>query len=165
REVRTLLTVIDGPERRDDGDETHERGQDDQQQGDAVDPEIVLDAQRGDPLGDPAKLKDLFSAGIRIKAPPQEERNDEVDCREQRRRITNGLPVLTPDEEENDRRPEQWGVGHDIENPHALLVSLWLQKQIDSGDQHDAAAHHQCVVLNKSALYLPEQSRTPQRAE
>ena len=69
--VVLLLPEIDCAEGRHDGDQSHECRQHDQQQGDAVDAEVVFDAQRRDPVPYEAELEKPAAAGVRVKAPPE----------------------------------------------------------------------------------------------
>ncbi len=72
--VVLLEPFFDRRPARQDRQETHQRGEHDQQQADAVDADHVLHAEAGDPLG---ALDHLKPGGVLVEAPDQRQRDQE----------------------------------------------------------------------------------------
>ena len=103
-DVVLLLSRLDGGPGRQESQNSEEGRQQDQQQGDTVDPELVSGTDGLDPGRTFAKLKQIPLA---IKGEPKRYRDDEVDQSDQRGEGANARGVLLLHEEHHEQRAYQ----------------------------------------------------------
>ena len=82
------------------GDEAHQRGEHDQQQADAVDADVVVRAERGNPVG---ALFELEAGRARLEARDQRQRNQKPGEADQVRPDADEVLCLAGDEEQDQR--------------------------------------------------------------
>jgi hypothetical protein len=99
--------VLDHLPAGDDHEHADEGGENDQRHGDAVDPQVVLDIEQGDPGG---TLDKLHLGGGRIEAGIERQTHDEGEYGDDQRRPAGGVRrLVTAGEHQNtadDRQPD-----------------------------------------------------------
>ncbi len=135
----------------DDGDDAHERRQQEQHERDPVDAEVVLDAERRDPGG---ALDELVARLAAVEGEPERQRDEEV---EQGRAGRDGLdrPPPSPAGTRKTIASAPTSGMYATRDRIGMLLSMRpssSEKEINRDDREESRAHEERVVLHAPGL-------------